>query len=83
MKFIPSSPLVFVAVLIAIFLFGLFFGKMFTKKATPMKKEKFDDAYYGLPSTVKEFADSPKVLPPVPENVGVTTHDEWCDKFNC
>ena len=83
MKFIPSSPLVFVAVLIAIFLFGMFFGNMFTKKPSPSKKEKFDDSYYGLPSTVKEFADSPKVLPPVPENVGVTTHDEWCDKFNC
>jgi hypothetical protein len=71
-----------VVVLIAIFLSGLFFGKMFAKKRH-YKKEKFDDSYYGLPSTVKEFADSPKVLPPVPENVGVTTHDEWCGKFNC
>ncbi|AGE50215.1 hypothetical protein ATCVCanal1_508L [Acanthocystis turfacea Chlorella virus Canal-1] len=83
MKFIPANPLVYVAILIAIFLFGLFFGKMFTKKAAAPKKEKFDDAYYGLPSTVKEFADSPKVLPPVPENKGVTTHDEWCGAFNC
>ena len=83
MKFIPTNPLVYVAFLVAIFLFGLFFGKMFHKKAHGKKKEKFDDAYYGLPSTVKEFADSPKVLPPVPENRGVSTHDMWCDKFNC
>jgi len=82
MKFIPSNPLVFVAVLVAIFLVGIFFGKMFDGKV--FKGEKFDDAAYrGIPSTVKEFADSPKVLPPVPENVGVTTHDEWCGKFNC
>ena len=83
MKFIPSSPFVFVAVLIAIFLFGMFFASMFNKKATPSKKEKFDDSYYGLPSTVKEFADSPKVLPPVPENKGVVSGDVWCKKFNC
>ena len=83
MKFIPSSPIVYVAILVAIFLLGLFLAKMFTKKSVMPKKEKFDDSYYGLPSTVKEFADSPKVLPPVPENVGVTTHDEWCNKFNC
>ncbi|AGE59466.1 hypothetical protein ATCVOR07043_563L [Acanthocystis turfacea Chlorella virus OR0704.3] len=80
MKFIPSSPLLYVAILVAVFLLGLSIAKFFTKKG---KKEKFNDSYYGLPSTVTEFADSPKVLPPVPENKGVTTHDEWCDKFNC
>ncbi|AGE57713.1 hypothetical protein ATCVNTS1_604L [Acanthocystis turfacea Chlorella virus NTS-1] len=80
MKFIPSSPLMYVAILAAVFLLGLSIAKFFTKKG---KKERFDDSYYGLPSTVKEFADSPKVLPPVPENKGVSTHDEWCSKFNC
>jgi len=83
MKFIPDHPLVFVALLVVIFLAGFFFGKIFKTSSSPPKKEKFDDAYYGLPSTVKEFADSPKVLPPVPQNKGVTTHDEYCAKFNC
>jgi hypothetical protein len=82
MKFVPSSPLAIVLLLAALFAIGFSVGKMFTKKKQ-MKKEKFDDAYYGLPSTVKEFDNSPKVLPPVPENRGVTTHDEWCNKFNC
>ena len=83
MKFIPSSPLLYVAILVAVFLLGLSIAKFFTKKGKNGKKEKFDDSYYGLPSTVKEFADSPKVLPPVPENKGVTTHDMWCSASNC
>lgn len=81
MKFVPSSPLGIALLLVALFVIGFVAAKLFKKKGT--KKEKFDDSYYGLPSTVKEFANSPKVLPPVPENRGVTTHDEWCDKFNC
>ncbi|AGE55704.1 hypothetical protein ATCVMN08101_620L [Acanthocystis turfacea Chlorella virus MN0810.1] len=81
MKFVPSSPLAIVLLLAALFVVGFVAAKLFKKKKGP--KEKFDDSYYGLPSTVKEFADSPKVLPPVPENRGVTTHDEWCQKFNC
>jgi len=32
---------------------------------------------------VKEFADSPKVLPPVPQNKGVLDHDNFCSAFNC
>jgi hypothetical protein len=79
MNFIPTNPLVFVLVLVAIFAVGMLAGKLFDKKS-----EKFnDDAYYGLPSTVKEFANSPKQLPPVPENRGVTSHDDYCQAFNC
>jgi hypothetical protein len=81
MKFVPSSPLGIVLLLVALFVIGFSVGKMFKKKGP--KKEKFDDSYYGLPSTVKEFASSPKVLPPVPQNKGVTDHNMWCDKFNC
>ena len=79
MKFIPTSPVVFALVLIAIFAIGMLFGKMFSKK----KAEKFNNAYTGLPSTVKEFADGPKQLPPVPQNKGVTDHDLWCKEDNC
>ena len=78
MKLVPSSPLMFLVVLVVIFVVGLLFGKLFKKKT-----EKFDSTIHGLPSTVKEFADSPKVLPPVPVNTGVTYHDQWCGKFNC
>lgn len=79
MKFVPTNPVVFVIVLVAIFVIGMLVGKMF---AGGKKTEKFNDAYYGIPSTVKEFADSPKVLPPVPQNKGVTDHDEWTKEFN-
>lgn len=79
MKFVPSNPVVFVLVLVAIFAVGMLFGKMFSGGK---KTEKFDDAYHGLPSTVKEFGASPKVLPPVPMNKGVTTHDMWAAKFD-
>ena len=69
----------FSAIGVAIFAVGLLFGKMFNKKP-----EKYsNDSYHGLPSTVKEFADSPKQLPPVPENKGVSTHDDWCAASNC
>jgi hypothetical protein len=79
MKLMPTSPMMFLLVLVVIFAAGLLFGKMFNKK----KAEKFDTIINGIPSTVQEFAASPKVLPPVPMNKGVTTHDEWCGKFNC
>ena len=79
MKLMPTSPMMFLLVLVVIFAVGLLFGKMFNKK----KAEKFDTIIHGIPSTVQEFAASPKVLPPVPMNKGVTTHDEWCGKFNC
>ncbi|AGE56342.1 hypothetical protein PBCVNEJV1_558L [Paramecium bursaria Chlorella virus NE-JV-1] len=77
MKLIPTNPVVFVLILVALFAAGMIFGKMFGKK------EKFADSYHGLPSTVKEFADGPKVLPPVPQNKGVSDHDEWCKASNC
>ncbi len=80
MKFVPSNPIVFVIVLAVIFALGMLFGKMFKRKP---KAEKFNDAYHGIPSTVQELANSPKVLPPVPENKGVLTHDDFCDKFDC
>jgi hypothetical protein len=80
MKLIPSSPIVFVLVLVAIFSAGMLFGKIFGKKT---KAEKFGEAYHGIPSTIKEFDNSPKVLPQVPENKGVTTHDDYCQAFNC
>lgn len=80
MKLVPTSPIVFALVLVAMFAIGMLFGKMFGKKKTV---EKFADAYYGVPSTVKEFADSPKTLPPVPVNKGVTYHDQWCSAANC
>ncbi|AGE51222.1 hypothetical protein PBCVCVM1_601L [Paramecium bursaria Chlorella virus CVM-1] len=78
MKLVPSSPLMFLVVIVVIFAVGLLFGKMFNKKT-----EKFDSVIHGIPSTVQEFAASPKVLAPVPTNKGVTTHDDWCGKFNC
>lgn len=78
MKLVPSNPIVFVLVLAVIFAVGMMVGKMFKPKT-----EKFSDAYYGIPSTVQEFAKSPKVLPPVPENRGVLTHDDFCAKFDC
>lgn len=83
MKLIPSSPVVFGLVIIAFFVVGILFGKMFSKKTAIVKVEKFGEMSGGVPSTVQEFASSPKVLPPVPENKGVTTHDEWCGAFNC
>ena len=43
MKFIPTSPVVFVLVIIAFFVTGMLFGKMFGKK----KAEKFDPNYTG------------------------------------
>lgn len=79
MKLVPTSPLMFLVVIVVIFAVGMLFGKMFNKKKT----EKFDSVMHGLPSTVQEFASSPKVLPPVPTNKGVTTHDDYCNAFNC
>ena len=78
MKLVPSSPLMFLVVIVVIFALGLLFGKMFNKKKT----EKFDSVIHGIPSTVQEFATSPKVLPPVPQNKGVTDHDQWAKAFN-
>jgi hypothetical protein len=80
MKLIPSSPIVFVLVLLAIFGAGMLFGKLFGKKT---KAEKFNEAYHGIPMTVVEQATGPKVLPPVPTQKGVLTHDLVCDAFNC
>lgn len=78
MKLVPSNPIVFVLVLVVIFFVGMMVGKLFKPKT-----EKFRDSYHGIPSTVQEFANSPKVLPPVPQNKGVTTHDSWCAKLEC
>ena len=79
MKLVPSSPLMFLVVIVVIFALGLLFGKMFNKNKT----NKFDSVIHGLPSTVQEFAASPKVLAPVPQNKGVTDHDQWCKASNC
>ncbi|AAC96899.1 hypothetical protein PBCVAN69C_576R [Paramecium bursaria Chlorella virus AN69C] len=79
MQFVPKSPLVLLLILVAFFVVGMLFGKMFSKGK---KAEKFNDAYYGVPSTVAEFAKSPKVLPPVPQNKGVTSCKEW-DSPDC
>lgn len=78
MKFIPSSPVIFVLVIIAFFAMGMLAGKMFGKKKT----EKFDPDYMGEFNTPSEMAHGPKVLP-VPENKGVVSGDTWCKKFNC
>lgn len=77
MKF--KSPIVFAVVLAALFIAGILFGKMMGKT----KVETFDDTYSGILNTVQDFSNSPKVLPPVPQNEGVTTHDDWCGAFNC
>ena len=79
MKFVPSSPVVFVLVIIAFFVTGMLFGKMFGKK----KAEKFDPNYVGEFGTPAEMAGGPKVLPKVPENIGVVSSETWCKKFNC
>ena len=79
MKFVPSSPVVFVLVIVAFFAMGMLAGKMFGKK----KAEKFDPNYVGEFSTPSEMASGPKVLPPVPENIGVVSSETWCKKFNC
>jgi len=81
MKFIPSSPVVFVLIIVAFFAMGMLAGKMFGKKV--VKAEKFDPDYMGEFSTPSEMANGPKVLPPVPENKGVVSSEKWCKKFNC
>lgn len=84
MKFIPSNPVIFVLVIIAFFAAGMLFGKMFGKKKKTHKKlEKFDPNYTGEFSTPSGMAQGPKVLPPVPENLGVVSGDTYCKKFNC
>lgn len=82
MKFIPSSPVVFVLIIIAFFAIGMLAGKMFGKKKV-VKAEKFDPNYMGEFSTPSEMASGPRVLPPVPENKGVVSGDTYCKKFNC
>ena len=79
MHLLTKNPLWFVFFAIVFFAAGVVFDKLLTKKKT----EKFFDGYTGIPSTVKEFADSPKVLPPVKQNPGVTDHDGWCALSNC
>jgi len=81
MKFIPSSPVVFVLVIVAFFAMGMLAGKMFGKK----KAEKFgpEPEYTGVNSTVVAMQNGPRVLPKVPENIGVISSETWCKKFNC
>ena len=79
MKFVPSNPIVVILVIIAFFAAGMLAGKMFAGK----KKEKFDDAYFGEFNTPMNMADGPKVLPKVPENVGVVSGEVWCKANNC
>jgi len=79
MKFIPSSPVVFVLVIVAFFAMGMLAGKMFGKK----KAEKFEADIMGEFNTPANMASGPKVLPPVPENKGVISGATWCKKFNC
>lgn len=81
MKFIPSSPVVFVLIIVAFFAMGMLAGKMFGKKV--VKAEKFDPNYAGEFSTPSEMASGPRVLPPVPENKGVVSGDTYCKEFNC
>lgn len=95
MKLIPNSPVIFVLIIVAFFAMGMLVGKMFGKKVgkaekfdtsgefgTPFgKAEKFDTSgEFGTPSGM---ANGPKVLPPVPENIGVVSSETWCKKFNC
>jgi hypothetical protein len=79
MKFIPSSPVVFVLVIVAFFAMGMLAGKMFGKK----KAEKFEADIMGEFNTPANMASGPKVLPKVPENIGVVSGETWCKKFNC
>lgn len=79
MRFVPSSPVVFMLIVIAFFATGMLFGKMFGKK----KAEKFDSGYHGEFDTPQRMEAGPKVLPPVPQNIGVVSGDVWCKKFNC
>jgi hypothetical protein len=79
MKFIPSSPVVFVLVIVAFFAMGMLAGKMFGKK----KAEKFEADIMGEFNTPANMASGPKVLPKVPENIGVISSETWCKKFNC
>jgi hypothetical protein len=72
-----KSPLMFVLFAVLFFAAGILVDKFFFKKSA-VKPEKFEDGVYGLPSTVTEFANGPKVLPLVPQNVGVTDYDKWC-----
>lgn len=82
MKFIPSSPVVFVLIIVAFFAMGMLAGKMFGKKV--VKVEKFDHPdYTGEFSTPSGMASGPRVLPPVPENKGVVSSETYCRKFNC
>jgi len=79
MKFIPSNPVVFVLVIVAFFAMGMLAGKMFGKK----KAEKFEADIMGEFNTPANMASGPKVLPKVPENIGVVSSETWCKKFNC
>lgn len=83
MKFIPSSPVVFVLIIVAFFAMGMLAGKMFGKKV--VKTEKFgpQPEYTGEYNTPANMNNGPKVLPPVPENIGVVSSETWCKKFNC
>ena len=83
MKFIPSSPVVFVLIIVAFFAMGMLAGKMFGKKV--VKAEKFgpEPEYTGEFNTPVNMTNGPKVLPKVPENIGVVSGDTWCKKFNC
>jgi len=80
MKFVPSNTIIVILVIIAFFAAGMLAGKMFSGK----KKEKFeDDSYMGEFNTPRAMADGPKVLPKVPENVGVVSGETWCKAANC
>lgn len=72
-----KSPLMFVIFAALFFIAGVLVDKFFMKKSV-VKPEKFEDNIGGLPSTVTEFANGPKVLPLVPQNIGVSDYDKWC-----
>lgn len=82
MQLIPKSPVVFLLVIIAFFALGMLTGKMLGKKKVE-KFDDFDDSFYGELNTPDGMAGGPKVLPPVPENIGVVSGETMCKIANC
>lgn len=82
MHLIPKSPVVFLLVIVAFFAIGMLAGKILGKKKVE-KFDDFDDSFHGELNTPNGMAGGPKVLPPVPENIGVVSGETMCKLANC
>lgn len=83
MQLIPKSPVVFLLVIVAFFALGMLAGKMLGKKKVEKFDNDSDEFDYGELNTPDGMAGGPKVLPPVPQNVGVVSGETMCKLANC